>query len=88
MTIIDVREPAEFASGHVEGALNVPPAELMSGSSQLAGLAKDEKIILYCVSGSRSNVSAQILSTQGFTNVENGINKDHVAASQNLQIVT
>ena len=78
--IIDVREPEEFARGHVNGAINIPPAEIMQGSDKLRDVAKDTEIILYCVSGSRSNVSKQILESQGFTNVANGINKDQVAA--------
>lgn len=87
MTIIDVREPAEYQTGHVQGALNIPPSELMSGSPQLKDILKDEEIVLYCLSGSRSNVSMQILRAQGFTNVQNGINKDHVAASLGISVV-
>lgn len=87
MIIIDVREPSEYATGHVEGALNVPPSELMSGSSQLIDVPKDEEIVLYCLSGSRSNVSLQILAAQGFTNLHNGTNKDHVAQQYGLAIV-
>ena len=81
---IDVREPSEYASGHVEGALNIPPSELMRGSDKLQLIAKDDEIILYCKSGSRSNVSKHILESQGFTNIVNGINKDHVEAKYGL----
>jgi len=76
--IIDVREPEEFSRGHVQGAINVPPSDIMHGSEALKDVPKDTEIILYCVSGSRSNVSKQILESQGFTNVINGINKDQV----------
>ena len=76
--IIDVREPEEFIKGHVQGAINVPPSDIMQGAAALKDVAKDTEIILYCVSGSRSNVSKQILESQGFTNVINGINKDQV----------
>ena len=76
--IIDVREPFEFASGHVEGALNIPPTELMAGAKQLADVAKDTELVLYCRTGSRSNVAIQILQQLGFTNLINGINADHV----------
>lgn len=78
--IIDVREPEEFALDHVQGAVNIPPSELMSGSQKLEGVEKDTELILYCVSGSRSNVSANILRAQGFTNIVNGINKQQVKA--------
>ena len=78
--IIDVREPEEYAAGHVENSLNIPPAELMSGTDKLKDIPMDSKVILYCKSGSRSNVSKNILESMGFTNVINGINKDHVSA--------
>lgn len=78
--IIDVREPYEYQMGHVEGAINIPPAEIMQGSPQLIGVPKDAELIVYCVSGSRSNVASVFLKQQGFTNVINGINKDHVYA--------
>lgn len=77
--IIDVREPFEYDSGHVEGALNIPPSELLGGSNQLNGISKDTKIIVYCRTGSRSNASIQILRHMGFTNLINGINAGHVA---------
>lgn len=79
-TIIDVREPNEFESGHVAGALNIPPAQLMQGAPQLNELPKDAPIIVYCRTGSRSNVAMNILSGLGFTNITNGINKEQVEA--------
>lgn len=78
--IIDVREPFEFKTGHVKGAINIPPNKLMAGAKELVGVSKDTELILYCRSGSRSAVSANILKTQGFTNIINGINKDQVEA--------
>lgn len=76
--IIDVREPFEYAQGHATGAINVPPAELMAGAKQLSDTPKDAEIILYCKTGSRSNVSMQILQGLGFTNLINGINAAQV----------
>ncbi len=78
--IIDVREPSEFVGGHVDGAINIPPNELMKGTEKLDGIAKDTPIIVYCISGSRSNVSKNILENMGYTNVTNGINKQWVEA--------
>jgi len=77
--IIDVREPFEYESGHVEGALNIPPADLISGISALDRFDKDTELIIYCRTGSRSNASIQILKQMGFTNLINGINAEHVA---------
>lgn len=75
---IDVREPYEFKSGHVKGAINIPPAQLMSGAPQLKGVPKDTPLVLYCRSGSRSNASMRFFIAMGYTNVTNGINKEHV----------
>ncbi len=77
---VDVREPEEFSKGHVDGAINVPPADIMNGAEALKDLPKDANIILYCITGSRSNVSMRFLRDMGFTNVTNGINQAHVEA--------
>jgi rhodanese-related sulfurtransferase len=76
--IIDVREPYEFATGHVRGAINIPPDKLMRGAKKLDDVSKDAEIIVYCRTGSRSHVAKIILERLGFTNVTNGINKDIV----------
>ena len=76
--IIDVREPYEFARGHVDGAINLPPAALMAGAKALDGIDKDTKIVLYCMSGARSNASMHYLRQMGFTNLTNGINQFQV----------
>ena len=82
--IVDVREPFEYKMGHVKGALNLPPSELMAGAKQLADIDKDTPLVLYCRSGSRSNVSIQILRGLGYTNLTNGINKQQVEAKYGL----
>ncbi len=76
--IIDVREPFEYESGHVKGALNIPPHDLLSGTKLLDKLERDVELIVYCRTGSRSNASIQILRQMGFTNITNGINAGHV----------
>ena len=78
--IIDVREPYEYANGHVKGAINLPPSELMKGAKELEDVPKDNELVLYCVSGSRSNVSMHFLRNLGFTNLVNGINRQQVEA--------
>jgi rhodanese-related sulfurtransferase len=76
--IIDVREPSEFAGGHVAGAINIPISKLISGEIGVNDIPKDTEIILYCNSGSRSNVTGNILRSLGFTNVTCCIDKSHV----------
>lgn len=78
--IIDVREPYEYAEGHVDGAINISPTLIMQGSSELNAIPKDAPIILYCRTGSRSNTAIHILRSLGYTNLTNGINKGHVEA--------
>ncbi|HEY5695501.1 MAG TPA: rhodanese-like domain-containing protein [Candidatus Saccharimonadales bacterium] len=77
---IDVREPYEYEAGHVKGALNIPPFELMRGASELKEIPKDAPLVLYCHSGSRSNAAMHILRTMGYTNLTNGINQGQVEA--------
>lgn len=83
---IDVREPYEFAKGHVAGAINVPPSELLNGAPALKSVPKDAELILYCVSGSRSNASMPYFRQLGFTNLVNGINKEHVRADYGVEL--
>lgn len=78
--IIDVREPDEYSEGHVDGAINIPPDQLLAGAPQLADLPKDAPLLLYCKSGARSNSAMHILRSLGFTNLTNGINKEQVEA--------
>lgn len=76
--IIDVREPFEYESGRVDGAINIPPETLIAGPKELENIDKDTKIIVYCRTGSRSAASIEILKSMGFNNLVNGINAQHV----------
>ncbi len=78
--IIDVREPDEYSEGHIDGAINIPPDQLLSGAPQLSSIPKDTPLLLYCKSGARSNTASHILQAQGFNNITNGINKERVEA--------
>lgn len=76
--IIDVREPSEYKRGHAKGAINIPPAEIMSGTEKLRDIPRDTELVLYCVSGSRSNASMHYLRELGFANLVNGVNAGQV----------
>lgn len=84
LVVIDVRETFEFATGHVKGAINIPPSDLMAGAKKLANVDKDAPIVLYCRTGSRSNVGIQILRGLGYINLTNGVNKQQVEAKYSL----
>jgi len=64
--LLDVREPEEFARGHVPGALNLPQADL---ATRLDEIPKDRPILTICQSGMRSLRSAQFLRQQGIQDV-------------------
>jgi hydroxyacylglutathione hydrolase len=64
--VLDVREPEEFASEHVPGAVNVPQADL---ATRLDEIPRDRPILTICQSGTRSLRSAQFLRQQGYQNV-------------------
>ena len=51
--VIDVRTPEEYASGHVEGAINIPYDTITAKLPALARIGKTENILLYCRSGRR-----------------------------------
>jgi len=66
--ILDVREEAEFAFGHIEGAKSIPMGEL---EERLSELDKDREIYVICRTGARSDLAAQKLVAHGFTKVFN-----------------
>lgn len=66
--ILDVREPDEFAQGHVPGALNVP---LQQVGSWAKDQAKETPLLVICRSGRRSLKASAELAGQGFTHVTN-----------------
>lgn len=84
-TVIDVREPEEYNSGHVKGSLNIPSAQLMKGAPKLQGIPKDSNIIVYCRTGSRSSVALNILQSLGYSNIINGINQEQVEAKYGIK---
>lgn len=77
-TYIDVREPSEFASGHVDGAINIPLGSIGESNTELDELPKDRKIVLYCRSGARASLAKEQLQAMGYSNVENGINQEEI----------
>ncbi len=75
---IDVREPYEYALGHVEGAINVPSGSLMNGAPEMQNIPKDASLVVYCRSGSRSAIAIEMFRQMGFAHLINGINKQTV----------
>lgn len=61
--LIDVREPDEYAAGHILGARNIPLTQLRF---RMKELRKDQPIYLYCQNGIRSGRAAQMLYRKGY----------------------
>jgi hydroxyacylglutathione hydrolase len=64
--ILDVRDPDEFASAHVPGAVHIPYGQL---TERLSELARDRPIATMCSGGKRSGLAASLLQREGFDDV-------------------
>lgn len=76
--LIDVREPAEFDTGHIAGAINIPRGVLefqvdahpaVANVGDLALSHKDRQVVLVCRTGGRAALAALNLQLMGFKNV-------------------
>ena len=76
--LIDVREPAEFSTAHIDGAINIPRGVLefqvdadpaVANVSDPALSHKEQAIVLYCRTGGRAALAAQSLRRLGFSDV-------------------
>ena len=66
--LLDVRQPREYNSGHLAGAVLIPLKEL---PARLTELDSAQPTFVYCAIGGRSRAAAQFLSGQGFPTVFN-----------------
>ena len=84
--IIDVRTPAEYAEGHVEGAINL---DLESGQfeAELPNLDPAQPYIVYCRSGRRSGVAVEIMKASGFTQITDYQTLENAANNTGLTII-
>jgi sulfur-carrier protein adenylyltransferase/sulfurtransferase len=73
-TLLDVRQPFEYEEAHLPGAKLIPLPKLLDSVYELD---RDQPILVYCATGGRSMMAAQLLSNQGFGEVyqvQGGIN--------------
>ncbi len=66
VTVLDVREPREYAQGHIPGAILLPLGRLRGG---LEGLPHDRPLVAVCLSGRRSATAVGIIAAAGFPEV-------------------
>ena len=68
VTILDVREPAEYAFNRIPGAFSIPLGEL---ENRLNELNPEDNIHIICRTGIRSDLACQLLAGKGFNHVQN-----------------
>ncbi|MFC1972502.1 rhodanese-like domain-containing protein [Chloroflexota bacterium] len=70
--LLDVRNPSEYLSGHIDRAINIPLNELRS---RMYELPSEREIWTYCTFGQRSYYAARTLRLNGFNarNLSGGI---------------
>lgn len=70
LEVLDVRKPAEYGAGHIQGATNLPLNEMMD-PLKLAMVDMDSNIYVHCAGGYRSVIASSLLKRQGFHNLRN-----------------
>ena len=68
--VLDVREPNEYASGHVLNAKHIPLGKLKERMGELEKY-KDRPVVVVCRSGNRSGTACFLMGRQGFTQAYN-----------------
>lgn len=78
VTLVDVRSPGEYATGHVDGSENIPLQVIPEAIERLRALPN---LCLICASGNRSGMACQFLASAGVpaTNVTGGVGAWHAA---------
>ena len=84
--IVDVRTPAEFAAGHLEGATNID-VEANDFATKIAKLDKNASHLVYCRSGNRSAQAKSKMSASGFAHVTDGGAMEAAATKTGKKIV-
>ncbi|GAA5197153.1 FAD-dependent oxidoreductase [Microbacterium jejuense] len=64
--VLDVRSAAEFAGGHIPGALNIPHTQLRDRLDEVRDAADGRPVRVLCAAGVRSNIAHRILANNGF----------------------
>ena len=86
--IIDVRTPAEFASGHLDGAVNID-VQSPDFAAQIMELDPNGEYFVYCRSGNRSGQAIAQMNQMGFNgeNLTNGGSVQNASDLSGIDIV-
>ena len=85
-TIIDVRTPAEYADGHLQGAINID-IYASDFAAKIAALPKDATYIVYCRTGVRAGNAVTQMKAIGISHVTSGGGYQDASKSTGLPIV-
>lgn len=73
-TLLDVRTAEEYASGHIEGSLNIPHDQITA--DDISTLRNHQQLVVYCRMGGRATFAGQLLESEGLSPIiidENGM---------------
>lgn len=87
-TIVDVRTPAEYAEGHLDGAVNLDVQDAAGFTAALEDLDPGAPYVVYCRSGNRSAAATAQMVDAGFTDVADAGGLQAAADATGLAIVT
>ncbi|MEY4275610.1 MAG: hypothetical protein RIS26_73 [Actinomycetota bacterium] len=85
-SVIDVRTPAEYSAGHLEGAINID-VEAGDFMDQVMKLDTNGTYVIYCHSGRRAGIALDQMKSMGFNNVTNAGGIADAATATGLPIV-
>lgn len=85
--IIDVRTPQEFASGHLQGAVNID-VQAADFEARISELDPEASYFVYCRSGNRSGQAIDRMRALGFDDLSNGGSVEQASSISGLPVVT
>jgi rhodanese-related sulfurtransferase len=85
--VVDVRTPAEYASGHLDGALNID-VQSPDFAAQISQLDPAATYFIYCRSGNRSGQAISQMANMGFSDMTNGGSVEEAANYSGIPVVT
>ncbi len=86
VVVVDVRTPAEFAAGHLDGAVNID-VQGTDFDAKIGELDPGASYVVYCRSGNRSGVAVDRMAELGITDAVNAGSLESAAEFTNLDIV-
>lgn len=84
--IVDVRTPAEFASGHLDGAVNID-IQAADFDTAIMQFPLDGNYIIYCKSGNRAGQAVSAMTAMGFTSMVNAGSVADASSATGISIV-